>query len=187
MAAAAADLPSHPSSSTSGGGGCSPAGPDLRLRGRNKWFGGASWEMGSSLAIGRSPTSPFPRAASGRGSSRGSACRRLQEAVGGMDLVKVVSFGRSRGGLVAGRRPWRWETRRSWADCAARMRAGIYGRSGGIAAGGCRTGEATEELKHQSTSLAQYALWPTVMASVDVVFLPVGSVVVLLLLPYGSG
>ena len=104
-----------------------------------------------------------------------------------MDLVKVVSFGSSRGGLVAGRRPWRWETRRSWTDCAARMRAGIYGRSGGIAAGGCRTGEATEELKHRSTSLAQYALWPTMMASADVVFLPVGFVVVLLLLPSSSG
>ena len=104
-----------------------------------------------------------------------------------MDLAKVVPFGSSRGGLVAGRRPCRWETQRLWTDCAARMRAGIYGRSGGIAAVGCRTGEATEELRHRSTSLAQYALWPTMMASADVMFLPVGFVVVLLLLPSSSG
>lgn len=103
------------------------------------------------------------------------------ESAGGVDLAKGVLFGGCRGGLVAGRRSWRWEVRMSWADCASRLRAHKHGCLGGMAASGWRIGDATKGLKHRGSSPVQFVHWTTVAAFADVVFL-VGSVVVLILL-----
>ena len=75
----------------------------------------------------------------------------------------------------------------SWADCASRLRARSHGCLGGMAASGWRIGDATKGLKHRGSSHVQFVHWPTAAVFADVVFLLVGSVVVLLLLPSSSG
>uniref|UniRef100_A0A8R7UDN7 Secreted protein n=1 Tax=Triticum urartu TaxID=4572 RepID=A0A8R7UDN7_TRIUA len=159
-------------------------------------FGAGSWLEGRELRCGASvacpsgcrswpwaipPPPPFPILMC----SRFRRCSRRRWLAGGLggsldaDLLKVSAFGDHQGGLEAERRLWRREARWSWADRAARVRAGSHGRLGGMAAGGWRSGVATERLEHRGSPLDQSRYWPTKAASADVVPLPAGFVVVL--------
>ena len=89
--------------------GCSSAVPCALLLGSGRW---PALSCGSGhSASGAPPPPPSP-------GHLGSVPLEAvvaggSEVVGLMDLVQDVTFGASRGGPVAGRRPWRWESRRS--------------------------------------------------------------------------
>ena len=104
-----------------------------------------------------------------------------------MDLIKVMFFGGSRSGVVAGRRVLAVES----TFVVGGRRVSVAGEQswplrrhgyGWLAEQGCDVG-----VEAPGTSLAQSVHWTTGTASADVVFLPVGFVVVLLLLPSSSG
>ena len=119
----------------------------------------------------------------GRGPSRGSL------AGGGSGGGWGRGSGQSRGlwwlqgGLMAGRRPWRRES------CVGRGRAARLGCGQATMAAWAAWLRVLSDWGGGSVEAPGFitypvCVWSTVTASVDVVFLLAGSVVVLLLLPY---
>ena len=90
--------------------GCSSAVPCALLLGSGRW---PALSCGSGHSASGAPPPPPPSPGHLGSVPLEAVVAGGSEVVGLMDLVQDVTFGASRGGPVAGRRPWRWESRRS--------------------------------------------------------------------------